>query len=117
MTCKDCFHHEVCSQFSKADGANHEYYSYTNLSEKCECFKDKSRLANLPCKIGDTAYGIRDYNGGKRVMRGKVSEMLFTDDMRLLIVIKHICRGEAGKNIFFTRENAEKALAERCEKQ
>lgn len=72
---------------------------------------------DIPCKIGDTAYGIRNYNGKKRVEEGKVSEMLFTDDMRLLIVIKHICRGEAGKNIFFTRENAEKALAERCEKQ
>ena len=115
MTCKDCFHYEVCSQFSKADGANHEYYSYTNLSEKCECFKDKSRLANLPCKIGGTAYGIRNYNRKKRVEEGKVSGMLFTDDMRLLIVIKHICRGVAGEDIFFTREDAEKALAAKKE--
>lgn len=72
---------------------------------------------DIPCKIGGTAYGIRNYNGKKRVEEGKVSEMLFTDDMRLLIVIKHICRGVAGKDIFFTREDAEKALAERCEKQ
>lgn len=46
---------------------------------------------------------------------GKVSEMLFTDDMRLLIVIKHICRGVAGEDIFFTREDAEKALAAKKE--
>lgn len=26
MNCKDnCLHYEVCAQFSKADGANHEY--------------------------------------------------------------------------------------------
>lgn len=62
MTCKDCIHNEVCSQFSKADGANHEYYTYTNLSEKCECFKSKSEFVCLPCKVGDTVYyltGIR----------------------------------------------------------
>lgn len=41
MTCKDnCLHYEVCAQFSKADGANHEYYDFSNQAEKCECFKD-----------------------------------------------------------------------------
>lgn len=29
MTCKDCIHNEVCSQFSKIDGD-----TYANLSEK-----------------------------------------------------------------------------------
>lgn len=47
MTCKDnCLHYEVCSQFSKADGANHEYYDYSNQAEKCECFKDCHRGIN-----------------------------------------------------------------------
>lgn len=50
MICTDCIHYEVCSQFSKTDGANHEYYTYANQSEKCECFKDKSKLIQLPCK-------------------------------------------------------------------
>lgn len=44
MTCKDnCLYYEVCSQFSKADGANHEYYDFSNQAEKCECFKDCHR--------------------------------------------------------------------------
>lgn len=29
MNRKDnCLHYEVCAQFSKADGANHEYYDF-----------------------------------------------------------------------------------------
>lgn len=35
MICKDCIHYDVCSQFSKFDGANHEYYTYANKAEKC----------------------------------------------------------------------------------
>lgn len=47
MTCKDnCLHYEVCSKFTKADGANHEYYDFSNQAEKCECFKDCHRGIN-----------------------------------------------------------------------
>lgn len=47
MNCKDnCLHYEVCAQFSKADGANHEYYDFSNQAEKCECFKDCHRGIN-----------------------------------------------------------------------
>ena len=47
MTCKDnCLHYEVCAQFSKADGANCEYYDFSNQAEKCECFKDCHRGIN-----------------------------------------------------------------------
>lgn len=67
----------------------------------------------LPCKIGDTVWGIRCYRGVLVPQKGKVSEMLFTDDMKLSIVIKHICRGEWGKKVFATREEVEKAIAER----
>ena len=67
----------------------------------------------LPCKIGDTAWGIRCYRGALVPRQGKVSEMLFTADMKLSIVIKHICRGEWGKKVFATREEAERAIAER----
>lgn len=48
MTCKDnCLHYEVCSQFTKADGANHEYYDFSNQAEKCECFKDCRRAGAM----------------------------------------------------------------------
>lgn len=67
----------------------------------------------LPCKIGDIVWAIRCYRGVLVPQQGKVSEMLFTDDMKLSIVVKHICRGEWGDKVFATREDAERAIAER----
>ena len=59
MTCKEnCLYYEVCSQFSKADGANCKYYDFSNQAEKCECFKDKSEYIHLPCKVGDTMWKL-----------------------------------------------------------
>ena len=74
--------------------------------------KDKGLLDLLPCKIGDIAWAIRDYKGTKIPQRGIVNEMFFTADMRLCIVVKHIARGEWGKTIFATYEEA-KAEIER----
>lgn len=67
----------------------------------------------LPCKIGDTVWAIRCYRGVLVPQQGRVSEMLFTDDMKLSIVVKHICRGEWGKKVFATKEDADSAIGER----
>lgn len=67
----------------------------------------------LPCRIGDTVWAIRCYRGVLVPQQGRVSEMLFTDDMKLSIVVKHICRGEWGEKVFATREDAEWAIANR----
>lgn len=67
----------------------------------------------LPCKIGDTVWAIRCYRGVLVPQQGKVSEMLFTTDMKLCIVVKHICRGEWGKKVFATMEEANVAIGER----
>lgn len=64
----------------------------------------------LPCKIGDRVYAIRSYKGHKHPQDGIVSDMLFTQDMRLQIVVRHIARGEWGKQIFATREEAVSAI-------
>ncbi len=65
----------------------------------------------LPCKMGDLVWGIKNFNRGKKVLRNSVNQMYFGDDMRLCICVKGVCRGEWGKNIFATKEEAEKALA------
>ena len=64
----------------------------------------------LPCKIGDRVWAIRSYKGHKHPQDGIVNEMYFTKDMRLHIVVKHIARGEWGKTIFATREEAVAAI-------
>lgn len=79
-----------------------------------DVFKAKrdGRLVDLPCKVGDTVFGIqRHHKRGSYVLEGVVREMYFAEeDMRLCIVIKGSCRGEWGKVIFGTREDAERAL-------
>ena len=65
----------------------------------------------LPCKIGDSVWGIRTYHKGKRVRQGIVSDMLFVGpEMQLCICVKNVCRGEWGKTVFATREEAEAAV-------
>ena len=67
----------------------------------------------IPCKIGDELCGVRSFRGVCRPQYARVSEMFFTRDMRLMIVLKFVCRGVFGKDIFYTREEC---LAE-CERR
>lgn len=56
MTCeKHCLHWEVC-KLTPPEYATAKYYTFCNCAEKCECFKDKSKYIELPCKVGDTVY-------------------------------------------------------------
>ena len=82
------------------------------LAEKLKYYEDleeQGRLITLPCKIGDTVYGIRRYQD-RIVKAGTVSEMFYNRDGELIIAIKNVCRGCWGKQIFGTREEAEAAL-------
>lgn len=67
-------------------------------------------VTRIPCKIGDTVYAIRNHRGEKYPHKGVVSEMYFTSDMSLMIVVKNIERGQWGKEVFRTEEEAEKYL-------
>ena len=69
-------------------------------------------LLKLPCKVGDIVWAIRHYRGVKYAQQGFVNEMFFTKEMKLMIVVKNIARGEFGKTVFLTQEEAEQALAE-----
>lgn len=68
--------------------------------------QNKQIIDALPCKIGDTVFAIRNFKGTKVPQRGIVSEMFFTADMSLCIVVRHIARGEWGKTVFATQEEA-----------
>ena len=63
--------------------------------------------ANLPCKVGDEVWAIRQYRHIKIPVKGKVSEMYYIDEsMTLCIVVKGVCRGEWGKTVFPSLEEA-----------
>lgn len=71
----------------------------------------KSEAALPPCKIGDTAYAIKTNYHSKRVHSGKVSEMYYVgEEMKLCIVVKSVGRGQWGKDVFGTYEEAERSL-------
>lgn len=67
----------------------------------------------VPCKIGDFVWAIRSFNGHKHPQRGIVSDMYFTKDMKLQIVVKYVARGEWGKTVFATDTEAYAAIGER----
>ncbi len=60
----------------------------------------------LPCKIGDYVWAIRNFNGHKHPQRGVVSDMYFTRDMQLNIVVKYVARGKWGETVFATDAEA-----------
>lgn len=81
------------------------------------------RLLIAPCKVGDTVwafntYHAKDASDGKKVpaskaraVQGRVSEMYYTDEMRLIVRVKNICvYGFWGENVFATKEEAEAKL-------
>lgn len=64
-------------------------------------------LIDVPCKIGDMVYAIRNFNGVKMVRRGKVTHMVFVDEqMRLSITVDKTSRGQWGERVFPTYESA-----------
>lgn len=67
---------------------------------------------NVPCKIGDTVWVIRSYKGIKHVQQGTVSEMFFTEHMRLMITVKHIARGCWSEKVFGSLTDAVQKLEE-----
>lgn len=66
MTCKKCYHCDVCSE---KDGTTNFYgkeLACNDVEKRCQYFKDKSRIVELPCKVGrfvyaDTRLFCRDY--------------------------------------------------------
>ena len=67
----------------------------------------------VPCKIGDFVWAIRNFKGKKHPQRGIVSDMYFSKDMSLQIVVKYVARGEWGKTVFATDEEVYAAIKER----
>lgn len=94
----ECYHDEPCGQL---------IFAFTT-AEPVSAF-------TLPCKLGDEVWGLQKSKGVLTPKRGLVSSMFFVDDMKLCIVVNRICRGEWGKSVFATYEDACTAIRERRE--
>ena len=116
--CENCYHYEVCEFNLSHQGIDLTSIvlasKYDNSADSCPYFKDKSLIVELPCKVGDTLYVIIDESkkfGGAYIKQEKAVEIstegrIWTDDC-------YYDSDDVGKIIFFTREEAEKALEER----
>ena len=73
-------------------------------------------VVRLPCRIGDKLWSFRKVVKDGKVTRyareGEVTQMLFTPDMELMLVLKNIGHRRFGVDAFYTREEAEWALKE-----
>ena len=108
MTCKDCYHYGVCElKNARVNFAN----GVKDLqADGFKCFKDKSKIIELPCKVGDTVYHLqRTGNIAKRKVECfeiNLDGIYFVFDNREKYSIKW-------KTVFLTKEAAEQALRER----
>lgn len=124
--CKNCIHFEVCDGGSSIDEFM-EHGTYTDGVEKeCECFKDRTRFVELPCRVGDNIFHIADYIDGvdiKTVHHFRIVEdgvYLYSDpwdgeicqsnQVGKIVVDKY---GYGWNGYFLTEDKAKKALEER----
>ena len=131
MTCKDCLYYEVCADFRRniceTDQKRFEEYRL-NSDGLCDNFKDKSRYVELLCKVGDTVYIIDNRDmldvdpSVCSVVEDEIYEMGYgrtqSGELKWLFLVyetgEDFYDDEIGKFVFLTREEAEKALAERA---
>ena len=102
--CENCYHKDICVAFFDGSGM-----------PDCDYFKDKSLIVELPCKVGETVYILEhvfcscitpevDYYEIEEVQfEGASIDKIWLDGC-------DYGRDNVGKMIFFTHEEAEKAL-------
>lgn len=91
--------------------------NYTRLRELADADKD-GRAVVLPCKVGDTVWLSRLlYTPPKEPLPAIVNAIRFDADGIMIVASQRRFTAEAiGETVFYTREEAEKALAERAGK-
>lgn len=108
MTCKDCLHYEAC--------VNHYTQGQlTMINGDCSTFTDSSEWVYLPCKVGDKFFYIGSYShNGELTKECSVMESQISSYGKLVV---YDLDGLAFsiEDIFYTKEEAEKALEERNE--
>ena len=124
-TCKDCIHYDLCNRAGTL--FNHKAFG----AEACHFFKNKDRLLDFPCAVGDMVYMPWEWNGAKGIACLEVTTMsniigfgwsfgtdFDTDDEEYADEYKcgRFEFDDIGKTVFLTREAAEAAVEERRSK-
>lgn len=97
-TCKDCYHQKACQAMLEAQGYSVSE-SYIGDATRCDTFKDKALVIDLPCEIGRTVFII-----GSKYRHGRIEHWINTGKFKLSDIPK------LRKTVFLTIEAAEQAL-------
>lgn len=109
--CANCVHIKVCQKTRVLNPAN-------NLAEDCAEYKDISLFVGLPCKVGDTVWLLYKNRNDIAKATIKVIEifndgLLFGYKYNHLSFYQYFSESSIGDFAFFTKEEAEQALAEK----
>lgn len=112
--CDNCYHYEAClNSLSENKGLNKVF--------DCEYYKDKSHIAELPCRVGDTVYvcyespkGISETTIARFEIYGKFTTVVFSNGSQFTVWKNDWSIYKSA--VFLSREEAERALKE-SEKQ
>lgn len=125
MTCKDCVHYEACKMIllsAYPDVTEVEIKQTVNNSTECVQFKDKSRFVELPCTVGDRLYyANKTLNEVCEATVVRI-DINYIEEPYIWLTLDYLtsrvgkCRHRGiadlmlNKTLFFTYEEAEKAL-------
>ena len=121
-SCKDCVHYEVCKDEVEFHHGASSDLEVDGVEKHCEFFKPKSRFVELPCEVGQTVFEIQPIR--KRIQAYEVITAKYNglfwwftwvlkDGEGIYGNTEGFHSKELGKTVFLSREEAEKALAER----
>lgn len=115
MNCKDCFHNDVCEK-KHYHYANNKCRNDIDFVEKvCNFFKDKSKIVELPCKVGDTVYNIYWWKDVQKKCKGKDGKTYYRTERQHYVqksTFDLFDYRNFGKTVFLTKEEAEARLKE-----
>ncbi len=92
--CKECYHYELC-QALEDNGQVSKIHP-----NECYFYKHKELVIELPCKVGDTLYGIRKLSKLPPIYSFVAPDLVWIVENFDLF----------GKEIFLTEKEAENAL-------
>lgn len=98
-SCKDCIHAEVCPDKD-------------NVVRPCYFFEDRSKIIELPCKVGEAVYFIKK----SKIIKDSVRDIQYDSAWKgfsFHTLVDTWYESDIGKKIYFTKEQAEQALKER----
>lgn len=127
--CENCIHYDRCDHYHIATDTGKYAYQNIDLEKRedvediCDDFKDKSLFVELPCKVGDEVWEIRDPKiFDKKIVKLEIISVnfLISTYSKKMNVIAQNSRGanllleyeDFGKTVFFTEEEAKAKLKE-----